>query len=252
MPVKPRLASGTLSLAAAKSGPFSAMQRGRNPSGSRDHDQLAAGRQQDDVVRPVELLGQAAEDPPPVGHRPLALELVAQRVHEDLGVGVALQVVVALLQQLALQLLVIGELAVEGEGEPLGLAAVLALERLGVAPLGAAAGGVADVADGGGAVVPLHDRLELVPMVEAERLGHRPQLLVGLQERTASGMIAGHPRGELAPVLHVEQHPGDQPGHAVAVPRDRGQRGDRCAVGMEDGRHATLVVQFAHEIGWTQ
>ena len=68
-------------------------------------------------------------------------------MHDDFGVGVALQVVVALVEQLFLELLVIGELAVEGEGEPLGLAAVVALERLGVAPIVAAAGGVADVAD---------------------------------------------------------------------------------------------------------
>jgi len=61
-------------------------------------------------------------------------------VHEDLGVGVALQVVIALLEQLALQFLVIGELSVEGEGEPLGLAAVLALPALGGA--GAGAGGI--------------------------------------------------------------------------------------------------------------
>ena len=90
--------------------------------------------------------------PDPVGLLVLGLELVGQRVHEDLGVGVALQVVVALGEQLVLELLVVGELAVEGEGEPLGLAAVVALERLGVAAVVAAAGGVADVADRGRAV----------------------------------------------------------------------------------------------------
>ena len=73
-------------------------------------------------------------------------------MHQDFGVGVALQVVVALGEQLVLELLVVGELAVEGEGEPLGLAAVVALERLGVAAVVAAAGGVADVADRGRAV----------------------------------------------------------------------------------------------------
>ena len=149
---KPRLASGTLSLAAANSGPCSAMQSGRKPSGSRDHDEVAVRREQDDVVRAVEPLGEPAEDADPVGLLVLGLELVGQRVHDDLGVGVALQVVVALGEQLVLQLLVVGELAVEGEGEPLGLAAVLALEGLGVAAVVAAAGGVADVADRGRAV----------------------------------------------------------------------------------------------------
>ena len=85
--------------------------------------------------------------PDPVGLLVFGLELVGQRVHEDFGVGIALQVVVALVEQLFLELFVIGELAVEGEGEPLGLAAVVALERLGVGSVVAAAGGVADVAD---------------------------------------------------------------------------------------------------------
>ena len=68
-------------------------------------------------------------------------------MHDDLGVGVALEVVVALGEQLFLELLVVGELAVEGEGEPLGLAAVVALERLGVGAVVRPAGGVAHVAD---------------------------------------------------------------------------------------------------------
>ena len=140
-------------------------------------------------------------------------------MHEDLGVGVALQVVVALVEQLVLELVVIGELAVEGEGEPLGLAAVLALERLGVAAVGAAAGGVADVTDRRRAVDALHDGLELVAMVEPEGLGDGAQFLVGPEQGVAVGLVAAHPRGELAAVLHVQQHPRDQPGDAVDLPR---------------------------------
>ena len=63
------------------------------------HDQVADGREQDHVVGAVEPLGQPAEDARPVDLGSFALELVAQRVHEDLGVGVALQVVVALVEQ---------------------------------------------------------------------------------------------------------------------------------------------------------
>ena len=122
------------------------------------------------------------------------------------------------------ELVVVGELAVEGEGEPLGLAAMVALERLGVASIVAAAGGVADVADGDRAVDRLHDRLELVAMIEAERLGDRAHFLVGIDERAAVGAKAGHAGGELAAVLHVEQHPRHQPGDAVDVARDRGER----------------------------
>ena len=64
---KPRFASGTLSLAAANSGPFWAMQRGRKPSGSRATTSSPVAVEQDDVVRAVEPLGEAAEDPDPVG-----------------------------------------------------------------------------------------------------------------------------------------------------------------------------------------
>ena len=148
---------------------------------AHDH-QLAVSRDQDDVVGAVEPFGDPPEDPDPVGLLVLGLELVGQRVHDDFGVGVALQVVVALGEQLVLELLVVGELAVEGEGEPLGLAAVVALERLGVASIVAAAGGVADVADRERAVDPLHDRLELLAVIEAERLGDRADFLVGLDQ----------------------------------------------------------------------
>ncbi len=122
------------------------------PQRVADHHQLAVPGDQHDVVRAVEPLRDPAEDPHPVGLLVLRLELVGQRVHDDFGVGIALQVVVALGEQLVLELVVIGELAVEGEGEPLGLAAVIAFERLGVAPVVAAAGGVAHVADRRGPV----------------------------------------------------------------------------------------------------
>ena len=62
--------------------------------------------------------------------------------------------VVALGEELVAQGLVVRELAVEREGEPLGLAAVVSLKRLGVGPIVATAGRVADVADGQRAVDP--------------------------------------------------------------------------------------------------
>ena len=113
---------------------------------AHDH-QLAMGRDQHDVVRTVEPLGDPPEHAHPVRLLVFGLELVGQRVHDDFGVGIALEVVVALGEQLFLELLVIGKLAVEGEREPLGLAAMIAFERLGVGPIVAAACGVANVAD---------------------------------------------------------------------------------------------------------
>ena len=113
---------------------------------AHDH-QLAVGRDQDDVERAVEPFRNSPEHPDPVRLLVFGLELVGQRMHDDFGVGVALQVVVALVEQLFLELFVIGELAVEGERKPLRLAAVVAFERLGVGSVVAAAGGIAHVAD---------------------------------------------------------------------------------------------------------
>ena len=123
-----------------------------------------------------------------------------------------------------------------------------ALEGLGIALVVGPAGGVADVADGGGAVLPAHDLLELLLEVQAEPLGHRPEFLVRGQDRLAGRVVARHPRGELPPVLHVQKHPGDQPRDAVDVAGKGRQPGNRTAFGvaMVDGRHAALVVQFAH------
>ena len=67
--------------------------------------------------------------------------------------SVAREVIVGQGEQLVAQLGEVGQLAVEGEAEPLPLAAVMPLERLGVAAVVGAAGGVADVADGGPARV---------------------------------------------------------------------------------------------------
>ena len=85
-------------------------------------------------------------------------------------------------------------------------------------------------------------------MVEPERLDDGADLLVGVEDCFAVRVVAGHSGGELAPVLHVEQHPRHQPGDAVDVPRDRCQRGHNGSRGVVNSRHAALVVQFAHEL----
>ena len=129
---KPRLASGTLSLAAPKSGPCSAMQSGRNPCGSRTTTSSPWAVIKTMLYAPSNRSEIRPKHPDPVGLLVFGLQLVGQRMHDDFGVGVALQMVVALVEQLFLELFIVGELAVEGERKPLGLAAVVALERLGV------------------------------------------------------------------------------------------------------------------------
>ena len=209
-------------------------------------DELAVSRDQDDVIGAVEPFGDPPEDSDPIGLLVLGLELVRQRVHDDFGIGVALQVVVALGEQLVLQGLVVGELAVEGEGKPLGLAAVVSLERLRVASIVATAGCVTNVADRERAVDLLHDRLEFLAMIEAKRFGDRAHFLVGLDERAAVRAKTAHARGELAAVLHVQKHARHQPGHAVDVSRDRRQRRDRRTRSVVDGGHAAFVVKLTH------
>ena len=181
---KPRLARGTLSLAAPKSGPCSAMLSGRKPSGSRTTTSSPCPVISTMLYAPSNR-SRSGRNPHPVGLLVLRLELVGQRVHEDFGVGIALQVVVALGEQFVLEIVVIGELAVEREGEPLGLASVIAFERLGVAPVVAAAGGVTDMTDRRGPVHAAHDRLELLAMIQPERLSDGPHFLVRFEKRVS-------------------------------------------------------------------
>ena len=101
--------------------PSSAIQSGRNAQRIAGDDHVAHGVQQHDVVRPVELLGQTAETPSTRSGRCPPPAARGDVVHDDFGVGVARQVIVALIEQLLAQLGVVGELAVEGEANHLAL-----------------------------------------------------------------------------------------------------------------------------------
>ncbi len=189
------------------------------------------------------------KDLDPVGGYVLTRQLIADRMHQDLGVDVALEVVVPFAQEFVLEFLEVGQLAVEGDAVPLRLASMSTFERLGVTPIVASTGRVAHVADAGGALQARHDRLELRQVVQAERLGDGADLLVGLEQGAAIGVVCGHPGRELTPVLHVEQHARDESGHAVALTGDRRQLGDLGPIGVEDRRDAAFVMKFAlHEL----
>src|SRR5206468_2771590 len=82
-------------------------------------------------------------------------------------------VVVVVAEELLAEFGEVGELAVEGEGEPFPLPPVPVHERLGVAAAGRPAGGVAGVADGGPAGELLHGGGVLGRVVEPERLEDR-------------------------------------------------------------------------------
>ena len=84
----------------------------------------------------------------------------ADLVHEYFGVGFAGKMIVLVIEQFLAKFHVIGQLAVEGETEPFVFFDVVAFERLGVAAVVRAAGGVADVPDCRPAAVFPHDRLQ--------------------------------------------------------------------------------------------
>ncbi len=133
------------------------------------HEHVAQRVEQHQAVGAVEPLADVAQHLDQ--RRPaVARQLAADLVHDDFGVGVAGQVVVAVGQQALAQFLIVGQLAVEGEAEPLVLLQVVPLERLGVAAVFGAAGGVADVADGGPAGVLRHQAFVLAAMAQAEKL----------------------------------------------------------------------------------
>ena len=157
----------------------------------------------------------------------------------------ARQVVVGQRQQLVAQLGEVGQLAVEGEAEPFPLAAVMPLERLGIAAVVGAAGGVADVADGRPAGVLPHDAVVLGLVVEAEGLDDGADLLVGVEELFALGIVGGEAGRELAAVLQVEQHPRHQAGDLLRSLQGRQPRRVR-AVQVVNRRDPAFVVQFVH------
>jgi hypothetical protein len=236
----PIFTRGTLSLGDAEGAESQRIAR---------HHHLTLGGQQDDVVGAVEFFGEPGKDAPPVGHRTLMLQLVRDRVHDDLGVGIALQMVVALFQQLLLEVLIVGELPVEGEREPLGLATVRPLERLRVAPVVLAASGITDVPDRGRPGLLLEDRFKLVFLIDAERFGNRAEFLVGIEQRLSIGTETRHPGGQLTAVLDVEEHPRHQPGHAVGVSAVGCQQRHRSTGQMVDCDNAALVVQRIRSVG---
>ena len=95
-------------------------------------------------------------------------------------------------QQGLSQLAIVGQLAVEAEAKPFSLLQMVTLERLGIAAILLATGGVSNVPDGGPAFVLLHQRFGFAPMTQPKHFRHAPQLAVGIDQLLPSGRIAGH------------------------------------------------------------
>ena len=96
------------------------------------------------------------------------------------SVSFSREMVVVVVEQLLAKILVVGQLAVEGEAEPLVLLDMVPLEGLGVAAVVLTAGGVADVPDRRSAGVLVHQALEFAPVVEPEDLANVADVFVGV------------------------------------------------------------------------
>ena len=207
-------------------------------------DHVAHRVQEDEVVRAVELRRQPSEHLHQIGPV-IAPHLVGDVVHDDFGVVVAREVVVVVGEELIAEFGEVGELAVEGEGEPFPFASVPPLEGLGIAAAGGAAGGIAGMADRRPAGEFLHDRGVLVRLVDPERLDDGADFLVGIDELVAFRVVGRHPRRELPAVLQVEQHARHLPRELVGVAGPNG-RAVAAAGQVVQRRHAAFVLQLVH------
>ena len=122
-----------------------------------------------------------------------ALELEREHVEQHLAVGVGVDVAEVELEELALQLLAVGQVAVVAERHAERRVHVERL-RLEVGERGAG-GGIAAVADAGGAHQVAH-------VARAEHVLHEARALVHVEDRALARHDA---RGVLAAVLQQEQ-----------------------------------------------
>ena len=210
------------------------------------HDHPAAGVEHGDVPGAVESLRDRREqfDGVRIGG---ARQLVADGVHDHFGVVVAGQMVFIVGEDLSPQLHVIRQLPVEPEGKPFPLLDMRPLERLGIAAVLGAAGGITDVADGGPTGVLRHQSLVLAAVAEAKHLADAADVLDRGEQLAAVRIPDGHPGRELAAVLDVEEHPRHETRHLLR-PLGRAEVAGIGAIAawqVVDGYQPALVMQFA-------
>ena len=82
------------------------------------HEHVTLGIEKHDVVGPVQPGCDSTEHVEQVGSL-VASEFLAQQVHQDLGVGLTGEMEIGMREDFLAELGVVGQLAVEGETEPL-------------------------------------------------------------------------------------------------------------------------------------
>ena len=84
-------------------------------------------------------------------------------------------------------------------------------------------------------------------MAQPKHLAHRADAAIRFQQLLPLRVVARHAGRKLAAVLHVQQHPRDQPRNLVR-PLRRAKRTHGLARQMIHGGQAALVMKFAHEM----
>ena len=189
-------------------------------------------------------------------------QFVRNQMVQNFRVGFPSQMEVGCGQDLFTQLGVIGQLTVEGKAEPFSPRDVLTFKWLSVAGIVCAAGGIANMTDGRLARMIGHERLVRAFMIHAKDFGHTADVFMSLNELQACRIVAGEPRGQLATVLHVQQHAGDQTRcpipychrffrcgidiRFVFLAQLGNQRTEVARIQMIHGGYAAFVLQFVH------
>ena len=218
--------------------------QGADPERVTRQDQVPIGIEKGKAVGAIDRVGKVPEHLDKI-RLLISLVGIGQVMHEELGVGIVGQVVVTLvlLKQLLAHLDVVGNVAVEAEGEPFPLPSMVALKRLGVfAPL-FSAGGVTGMPDRCTTAVLVNNRTELagVRMRQVKHIGNAAHLLVGVNQLGCRLVETGKPGGQLAAVLQIDEHVRNQPGYRTLV--QFLLRID-CAVQPVDSRNTTFVMNL--------
>jgi hypothetical protein len=103
------------------------------------------------------------------------------------------------------------------------------------------------MADRGRPNMLLHQTFVLATMAHAKHFADTSQLFVGSQQLVPFWIPDGHPGRELAAVLDIKQHAGNEPRNLAGALR-RNERAHRSAWEVTDGHEAAFVMEIAHRL----
>jgi len=119
-------------------------------------------------------------------------------------------------------------------------------KRLCITAVIGAAGGVANVTDGGSSVVLFDELLGFFFTAETENFIHSADVFMGTDELLSLGIVARHSSCELASILNIKEQAWNQSGCLIRVVIGD-KRGDIIVNEMIYRSNAAFVKQFGHE-----